>query len=1082
MNFSRMAPTGGSVPSLSLTVMDNGDNTATLTWTDAERTGGTYLVFFNEDEVDSVAFDADKTSDVALDTSGPQEFYVTWSDGGDPVLSNTVTIHRPVAALTIESAPDDGSTTAFNLSVSWSNPAGYTDTCGLVEILVNDIAVYTEQQVLNDEALSLNLPGSPGDAVEIVIHVTGTVDPFGYPSLASTDSATVTALSTVATPTVAPNGGSFNNNETITLASATGGTTFYYTTDGTTPTTSSTLYSGTFSHGTSGVIKVLAVKAGFYSAAVVTSSAFTYTVGAITPGVATGTYNNDVSATFSVATTTGATKEYSLDGVTWSAYGSGQTISASTTYYMRATKTGYTSATANATYTLAVGAITPVTAAGTFNNDFTADFNVATTSGATKEYSFDNATWNALGAGASITASNTFYMRATKAGYTTATDSAVYVMQVGAITPGFATNTYNNDFTATFSVATTTGSTKEYSYDNAAWNAYGSGQTIDQTRTYYMRATKTGYTSATASAVYTMKCATPTFGTNGGSFSNDTTTTITSSTTSSAISYSGAATGVGSTTNGGTVAVTGSGTIAAVATKLGYTDSDTATSSTFTFTVGAITPGTATGTFNNDFTATFTVATTTGATKEYSYDNASWSAYGSGQTIDQTRTYYMRATKTGYTSATANRTYTMEVGAITPGTANGTYNADFTATASIGTTTGATAYYSFDNVTFSSLGAGVSIDRTRTVYFEGRKTGYTSSTANRAYTMQVATPTFSPVAGSYSSTQNITVSTTTSGANGYYTTNGVDPTTGSTAISGTIPISATTTLKALMARANWTNSAVGSAVYDFGDSDAQAWITALSSAGYTMTSNRQTITHNYFIALKAQTSISNIKTMVALCLNNATYNVVPMYGAAPVFTAGSGTVLAHASDCVTTNGTNAWIRSHAISAANGYGQHTVGFGYRLGATTRSGDTFLNDYDGCYNSTVGGALGNLVIFPRRTGTSNYYSYGQTDIFDTTSGSYGTAGFYGMNKTLLASTSRHSINGSGTVNSVTSATSNPFSLPDVGFGMGARNREGNTPDLFFPRSYTGFIGFNNLSHATSATVYSLFDTFLKAFIAG
>ena len=43
------------------------------------------------------------------------------------------------------------------------------------------------------------------------------------------------------------------------------------------------------------------------------------------------------------------------------------------------------------------------------------------------------------------------------------------------------------------------------------------------------------------------------------------------------------------------------------------------------------------------------------------------------------------------------------------------------------------------------------------------------------YTIQCATPTFSPAAGTYGSAQSVTITTTTSGATIRYTTNGTTP-------------------------------------------------------------------------------------------------------------------------------------------------------------------------------------------------------------------------------------------------------------------------------------------------------------------
>lgn len=78
----------------------------------------------------------------------------------------------------------------------------------------------------------------------------------------------------------------------------------------------------------------------------------------------------------------------------------------------------------------------------------------------------------------------------------------------------------------------------------------------------------------------------------------------------------------------------------------------------------------------------------------------------------------------------------------------------------------------------------------------------------------VAAPTFSPVAGSYGSTQNVTISTATSGASIRYTTDGNDPTpTTGTVYSTPVSVAATSTLKAIAYRNLYTPSSVASAAY-----------------------------------------------------------------------------------------------------------------------------------------------------------------------------------------------------------------------------------------------------------------------------
>lgn len=78
---------------------------------------------------------------------------------------------------------------------------------------------------------------------------------------------------------------------------------------------------------------------------------------------------------------------------------------------------------------------------------------------------------------------------------------------------------------------------------------------------------------------------------------------------------------------------------------------------------------------------------------------------------------------------------------------------------------------------------------------------------------QVHTPTFVPISGTYGSTQNITISSLTSGATIYYTDDGSNPTAASTEYTAPVEVAASKTLKALGVKASYTDSAIGSAVY-----------------------------------------------------------------------------------------------------------------------------------------------------------------------------------------------------------------------------------------------------------------------------
>jgi hypothetical protein len=76
-----------------------------------------------------------------------------------------------------------------------------------------------------------------------------------------------------------------------------------------------------------------------------------------------------------------------------------------------------------------------------------------------------------------------------------------------------------------------------------------------------------------------------------------------------------------------------------------------------------------------------------------------------------------------------------------------------------------------------------------------------------------STPTFSPGAGTYGTSQSVTISDSTPGATIYYTTDGTTPTTSSAVYSIPIPISSTETIKAIAVASGYSNSSVASATY-----------------------------------------------------------------------------------------------------------------------------------------------------------------------------------------------------------------------------------------------------------------------------
>jgi hypothetical protein len=109
------------------------------------------------------------------------------------------------------------------------------------------------------------------------------------------------------------------------------------------------------------------------------------------------------------------------------------------------------------------------------------------------------------------------------------------------------------------------------------------------------------------------------------------------------------------------------------------------------------------------------------------------------------------------------------------------------------------------------------------VGFTGATGAYTASQkiltwsfVSSATSSAAATPTFSPVTGTYTSAQTVTISDGTSGTTIYYTTNGATPTTSSSVYSSPLTVSSTETLNAIAAisgSSTIANSAVGTATY-----------------------------------------------------------------------------------------------------------------------------------------------------------------------------------------------------------------------------------------------------------------------------
>ena len=121
-------------------------------------------------------------------------------------------------------------------------------------------------------------------------------------------------------------------------------------------------------------------------------------------------------------------------------------------------------------------------------------------------------------------------------------------------------------------------------------------------------------------------------------------------------------------------------------------------------------------------------------------------------------------------------------------------------------TEGATVYYTTDGsdpTTSNNAGSGagsveVTLSNSATVKAVAYLNGIYSEILEKNYTFTVGAPTFSPTAGEfYTDYVDVTISSATSGATIYYTTDGSEPTTSSDEYSTPVHITHTTTIKAL---------------------------------------------------------------------------------------------------------------------------------------------------------------------------------------------------------------------------------------------------------------------------------------------
>ena len=117
---------------------------------------------------------------------------------------------------------------------------------------------------------------------------------------------------------------------------------------------------------------------------------------------------------------------------------------------------------------------------------------------------------------------------------------------------------------------------------------------------------------------------------------------------------------------------------------------------------------------------------------------------------------------------------------------------------------------------YDFVGWNTAADGNGTSYDEGDEFTLNANTtlyAQWGTASKVATPYFTVAEGTYNEVQSVELACTTPSSTIYYTTNGTDPTTGSSVYSSAIAVNATTTIKAIAVADGLDNSDIASATY-----------------------------------------------------------------------------------------------------------------------------------------------------------------------------------------------------------------------------------------------------------------------------
>ncbi len=669
----------------------------------------------------------------------------------------------------------------------------------------------------------------------------------------------------VKTPEFNPAPGNYTDTQSVTITCQTINSSIHYTLDGTNPTaTSGALYTAPITVSANTTIKAIGIKSGLENSDIA-SGVYTVQPKAAKPFMVPpgGIYNSARSVTIATLTT-GAVIKYTTNGTVPTAasatYSSPITVSATSEVKAIAIKSlMLDSDVASESYIIDTNL--QQAAAPSFNppagsyNEPQAVFITSATAGASIYYTLDGTypSVSSLKYLTPITINSSAAIRAiaAKSGMAQSSDSsAAYVIKAAAPSFNPPAGTYDATQNVTIS-STTAGSIIRYTTDGSNpslvnGHTYSAPVAVVENTSLKAIAIKTGMANSDISqAAYSIRVASPVMSLETGSYEGDQNITITTATNGASIRYT--TDGSEPSSTAGTlystaVSVTTTTTLRAIAYKNNMLDS-TVTTKTYTLKTAAPIFSPIAGTYEGPKPIAITCATA-GAIIYYTTDGTTPTTtsaqYGAPFNIDSSQTIKAFAQKTGLAASNVTTAaYVISVPAPTFNPAPGTYQNAQAVTLTCAMN-GASIHYTTDASTptaaSTQYSSAIAVSTTTTIKAIAIKAGaQTSSVATGVYTIGIpaAAPVFNPPAGAYTGAQSVAITSSTSGASIYYTTNGSEPTTASTLYSAPITVSTTTTLKAIAVKAGMLNSAVSSAAYTITIAQTAAPVFSPAAGTYT---------------------------------------------------------------------------------------------------------------------------------------------------------------------------------------------------------------------------------------------------------